>query len=66
MRTVKVVEHHRVDVPVDPRPRTVEDYAAILTELAVRLDTGRVYDRDLPTLEPGVTAVLEAMTRRYL
>ena len=63
-RTVTVVQHHRTEVPVPYRPQSAIEYAQVLTELTERLDTGRIYDRDLPLLTPAVTALLDAMRRR--
>ena len=63
-RTVTVVQHHRTEVPVPYRPQSAIEYAQVLTELTERLDTGRIYDRDLPVLTPAVTALLDAMRRR--
>ncbi len=64
VRTVTVVQHHRSEVPVPYRPQSAIEYAQVLTELTERLDTGRIYDRDLPVLTPAVTALLDAMRRR--
>jgi hypothetical protein len=60
---VEVVEH-RVEVLADPRPRTVDDWAGLLTELTGRLDSGRIYDRDLPALNGAVLGLVQAFNRR--
>ncbi len=63
-KTVTVVQHHTKDVPYPWRPNSVPDFVDVLADLAERLDSGRVYDRDLPILVPAVTAVVDALTRR--
>ena len=65
MKTVTVVEHRTTEAPVLPGPQSADDYAKVLTDLANRIDTGRIYDRDLPTLAPAVNAVAEALWRRH-
>ncbi len=69
-KTVIVVQHHTEDLPHPWRPNCAPDFAAVLAVLPVlpvlpeRLDSGRVYDRDLPILVPAVTAVVDALIRR--
>ena len=65
VKTVTVVEHRTAEVPVLPGPQSADDYAKVLTDLANRIDTGRIYDRDLPTLAPAVNAAAEALWRRH-
>jgi hypothetical protein len=65
VKTVTVVEHRTTEVPVPPGPQSADDYAKVLTDLANRIDAGRIYDRDLPTLAPAVNAVAEALWRRH-
>ena len=60
---MEVVEH-RIEVRADPRPRTVEDWSGLLTELTGRLDSGRIYDRDLPALNGAVIGLVQAFNRR--
>ena len=46
---------------------TVVQHAAfveILDDLTARLDSGRLYDRDLPTLVTAVRGVIDALNRR--
>jgi hypothetical protein len=45
-------------------PPAADDYAHVLIELAARIDSGRIYDRDLPTMTPVVNALVEALWRR--
>lgn len=65
---VQVVER-RVEIPVEqqtpppPRPRHAE-WVGVLTELARQLDTGDIYDRDLPELTGALNQVLDAFGRR--
>lgn len=64
VRTETVVQHHRTTVPVAVHPASAREWARLLEELAVGLDTGRVYDRDLPVLIPAANAVIDALERR--
>ncbi len=64
VKTVTVVQHHTTEVPVPHRPQTADDYAQVLIELAARIDSGRIYDRDLPAITPAVNALVEALWRR--
>jgi hypothetical protein len=64
VRTETVVQHHRTTVPVAVRPTSAFEWARLLDELAVGLDTGRVYDRDLPVLIPAANALIDALQRR--
>lgn len=70
LAAVKVVER-RVEVvakqgPSLPPPGTPRhgDWAPVLTELAAQLDTGAIYDRDLPALTSALNDVLAAFARR--
>jgi hypothetical protein len=58
-RPVTVVE--RVEVPGTPRGA---GWIAALHELARQLNTGRIYDRDLPALNDALNEVLDAYARR--
>lgn len=56
-KPVAVVEQ----VPVSPHGRA---WPRALADLVTELDTGRVYDRDLPALADALGQVLEALERR--
>ena len=64
VKTVTVVQHHRVDPLPAARPRTVGEVVEVLAELTVRVDSGRVYDRDLPALAAAVRGLVDALNRR--
>jgi hypothetical protein len=64
---VQIVER-RVKVPVQQpatssRPRH-QQWVAVLDELAAQLETGALYDRDLPELTGALNRVLDAFGRR--
>lgn len=64
---VQIVER-RVEVPVQ-QPATSstprhQQWVAVLDELAAQLDTGTLYDRDLPDLTGALNRVLDAFGRR--
>ena len=64
----RVVEVDRVvtvlqEVPVTTVPKGAE-WPAALAQLATALDTGRVYDRDLPALAQALADVADALDRR--
>lgn len=65
VKTQRVVEQVHVEVPAETRPRASSDYAEILFELSLRLDTGRIYDRDLASLTSAMTTLIDAFNRRY-
>lgn len=65
VRTERVVEQVQVEVPTADRPRASSDYAAILLELSLRLDTGRIYERDLASLRSAMTTLVAAFNRRH-
>lgn len=50
--------------PPRPAPRTIAEWSELLTDLARRLDTGRIYDRDLPALNEAISTVIAAFNRR--
>ncbi|MDA8440321.1 MAG: hypothetical protein M0Z51_15890 [Propionibacterium sp.] len=52
-----------VEVPVPLEPRTAEDWAKMLELFAVRLAQGRIYRRDLPSLEPAVLHLAKVWAR---
>lgn len=58
-KPVTVVEH--VEVPALPKGA---DWADALPDLARQLDTGKVYDRDLPALTSALDQVIDALNRR--
>jgi hypothetical protein len=60
---VQVPTTVEVQVPVPTLPKAAA-WPAALTELARQLDTGAVYDRDLPALADALAAVLTAYRRR--
>lgn len=64
VRTQTVVQHHRTTVPELVHPASAMEWARLLEKLASRLDTGRVYDRDLPMLIPSANALIDALQRR--
>ncbi len=64
VKTVTVVQHHTTEVPVPVRPGSVAELVETLADLTRRLDTGRIYDRDLPALTPAVTELVAALDRR--
>jgi len=51
------------EVPVATVPKGAA-WPAALTQLATALDTGRVYDRDLPALAQALADVADALDRR--
>ena len=59
-RLVTVVQ----EVPVTTVPKGAE-WPAALAQLATALDTGRVYDRDLPALAQALADVSDALDRSY-
>lgn len=52
VKTVTVVQHHTKEVTVAWRPSSVPDFVEVLADLTARVDSGRVYDRDIPALSP--------------
>ena len=51
------------EVPVATAPQGPA-WPALLAQLAKQLDSGRVYDRDLPALARGLADVVDALDRR--
>lgn len=47
-------------------PQTAAEFAELLSDLAVRLDTGRIYDRDLHTIEIAGARLIDALRRRVV
>lgn len=64
VKSQRVVEEVRVEVPAQAHPRNSSEYASILFELSQRLDAGRIYDRDLASLTAAMTTLLDAFNRR--
>ncbi len=64
VKTVTVIQHHTTEVPVPARPASVPEFVDVLADLTRRVDSGRVYDRDLPTLTTTVRDLVEALSRR--
>lgn len=64
-RTVEVekVVTRSVEVPVPAEPRSAEEWATLLEMFATRLAQGRIYRRDLPTLEPAVRRLADVWLR---
>src|SRR5664279_6282412 len=65
---IQVVEVDRLvtvvqEVPVTTIPKGAE-WPAALAQLVTALDTGRVYDRDLPALAQALADVADALDRR--
>ena len=64
VKTVTVVQHHTTEVPVPVLPGSVDEFVETLADLTRRLDTGRIYDRDLCALTPAVAELVAALDRR--
>lgn len=66
VRTVKVVQHHTRNVEVEAIrwPSATSDWITALGDLTRRVETGRVYDRDLENLAAAVNELVGAMVRR--
>jgi len=64
-RTIEVEKPtmRTVEVPVPTEPRTADEWEALLQAFATRLAQGRIYRRDLPTLEPAVRRLVEVWNR---
>jgi hypothetical protein len=65
VRTVTKVKRVVVDGPQIATPRTVEEWARLLEELAARLDRGTIYGRRLSVMRPAVAAVVDSFNRRW-
>jgi len=66
VRTVKVVQHHthQVEVEVVRWPSATTDWVTALRDLTRRVESGRVYDRDLEGLAEAVNELVGALVRR--
>ena len=65
VRTVTKIKRVVVDGPRIATPRTVEEWARLLEELAAQLDRGTIYDRQLSVMRPAVAAVVDSFNRRW-
>ena len=66
IKTVKVVQHHtrQVEVEAVRWPSATSDWVPAIRDLTRRVETGRVYDRDLEDLAGAVNELVGAMVRR--
>lgn len=66
LAAVQVVDR-RIEIPATPSvatPPRHQQWAPLLKELAKQLDTGAIYDRDLPELTTAIADLLTALHRR--
>lgn len=66
IKTVTVVQHHtrQVEVEAVRWPSATSDWVTAIRDLTRRVETGRVYDRDLEDLAGAVNELVGAMVRR--
>ena len=66
IKTVTVVQHHTRQVEVEAMrwPSATSDWVMAIRDLTRRVETGRVYDRDLESLADAVNDLVGAMARR--
>lgn len=66
IKTVTVVQHHtrQVEVEAVRWPSATSDWVPAIRDLTRRVETGRVYDRDLESLADAVNDLVGAMVRR--
>ena len=66
IKTVTVVQHHtrKVEVEAVRWPSATSDWVPAIRDLTRRVETGRVYDRDLEDLAGAVNELVGAMVRR--
>lgn len=64
-RTIEVEKPvtRTLEVPVPAEPHSAEEWASLLELFATRLAQGRIYRRDLPTLEPTIQRLAEVWLR---
>ena len=64
-RTVEVEKPvvRMIEVPMPTEPQSAKDWAAMLELFAAQLAQGRIYRRDLPTLEPAIQRVMHVWLR---
>lgn len=65
VRTITRIKRVSVDSSQLGSPRTVEEWARLLRELASRLDRGTIYDRQLSEMRPAVAALVDSFNRRW-
>lgn len=54
-----------VETPTVAEPHSAQEWADVLELLATRLAQGRIYRRDLPTLEPAVRRLVDVWIRTF-
>lgn len=66
IKTVTVVQHHtrQVEVEAVRWPSATSDWVTAIRDLTRRVETGRVYDRDLESLAGAVNDLVGALVRR--
>lgn len=66
VKTVTVVQHHTRTVEVEAVrwPSATSDWVTAIRDLTRRVETGRVYDRDLESLAAVVNDLVGAIVRR--
>ena len=66
IKTVNVVQHHsrQVEVKTVRWPSATSDWVAAISDLTRRVESGRVYDRDLESLAGAVNDLVGALVRR--
>jgi hypothetical protein len=66
IKTVTVVQHHtrHVEVEAVRWPTATSDWVTAIRDLTRRVETGRVYDRDLESLAGAVNDLVGALVRR--
>lgn len=66
VKTVTVVQHHtrKVEVEAVRWPSATSDWVSAIQDLTRRVESGRVYDRDLESLAAVVNDLVGAMVRR--
>ena len=66
IKTVTVVQHHtrQVEVEAVRWPPATSDWVAAISDLTRRVESGRVYDRDLESLAGAVNDLVGALVRR--
>lgn len=68
VRIERQVKTRAVEVPVEVvvggPPATAREFASVLDELCSRLDSGRIYDRDLPIVDEAMGRAFESLMRR--
>jgi len=66
IKTVTVVQHHtrHVEVEAVRWPTATSEWLTAIRDLTRRVETGRVYDRDLKSLGGAVNDLIAAVARR--